>query len=104
MYSKVLALAAILVVAVSAATIPDTQAESALPQVLHVGEALAQGSSPLDARSLMKRDCYYNGCRCNISSGGLACYGDNVYQCAPDGRCCVFGYRQSCHDCGQPYC
>ncbi|KAG0016418.1 hypothetical protein BGZ82_001094 [Podila clonocystis] len=104
MYSKVLALVTVLAVAVSAATIPEAQAEGALPQVLHVGEALAQGSSPLEARSLMKRGCYYNGCRCNVSRGGLACYGDDVYQCAPDGNCCIFGYRKSCHDCGQLQC
>ncbi|KAG0334234.1 hypothetical protein BG000_008492 [Podila horticola] len=104
MYSKVLALVAVVAVTVSAATIPDAQAEGSLPQVLHVGEARAQGSSPLEARSLMKRDCYYNGCRCNVSRGGLACYGDDVYQCAPNGECCIFGYRQQCHDCGTPYC
>ena len=48
--------------------------------------------------------CYYNGCRCNISPGGLACLGDNIYQCSPSGKCCIFGYRDSCAKCGRPNC
>ncbi|KAF9301187.1 hypothetical protein BG003_002916, partial [Podila horticola] len=71
------------------------------PQVL---QASAYVEAEAAALGLEKRGCVYDGCRCNISRGGLACYGNNVYQCSPKGDCCNFGYRKSCADCGKLNC
>ncbi|KAG0085204.1 hypothetical protein BGZ93_000799 [Podila epicladia] len=98
MFSKTLALVAVLAVAVSAATIPEA---ASAPQVL---QASAYVEAESAAGALEKRGCVYDGCRCNISRGGLACYGNNVYQCSPSGECCNFGYRNSCAQCGKLNC
>ncbi|KAK3845742.1 MAG: hypothetical protein J3R72DRAFT_435534 [Linnemannia gamsii] len=83
-FSSFLALAA-------ASAIPEVARSEVLPQVLHGGE-----TPVLEARSLLKRSCTYNGCRCNISSGGLACLNGNIYQCSPTGGCCIFGPSSRC--------
>ncbi|GJJ75162.1 hypothetical protein EMPS_07520 [Entomortierella parvispora] len=75
------------------------------PEVLEAGTtphkvaAVAAGLNEISPQG-----CYYNGCRCNISPGGLACLGSNVYQCSPSGDCCIYGYRESCAQCGRINC
>ncbi|KAF9203958.1 hypothetical protein BGZ59_001345, partial [Podila verticillata] len=99
MFAKSFALIAVLAVAVSAATIPEA---ASAPQVLAAGPYIEAEAA---AGNLDKRaGCVYDGCRCSISRGGLACYGNNVYQCSPSGGCCNFGYRKSCADCGKLQC
>ncbi|KAF9336816.1 hypothetical protein BG006_007327 [Podila minutissima] len=72
-FSKTLALVAVLAVAVSAATIPEA---ASAPQVLQ-GSAYVEAESA--AGALEKRICHYDSCRCNISRGGLTSYGNEVY-------------------------
>ncbi len=51
-----------------------------------------------------KSVCIYDGCRCYIGTPqGQYCYGSNVYECNPTGKCCSYGYRQSCAQCGILY-
>lgn len=95
MFPKAITLVSILALVVA------VQAQDA-PQVLSVGTGAE--AAVLDSSNLMKRACVYDGCACNISRGGLACYGGNVYQCSPEGKCCNFGPRKSCQTCGQPQC
>ncbi|KAF9293426.1 hypothetical protein BGZ74_011712 [Mortierella antarctica] len=97
-FSKTPALVAVLAIAISAATIP---AAASAPQVL---QASAYVEAESAAGALEKRGCDCDSCRCNISRGGLTCYGNNVYQCSPSGDCCNFGYRKSCAQCGQHNC
>ncbi|KAF9375642.1 hypothetical protein CPB97_011335 [Podila verticillata] len=99
MFAKTFALVAVLAVAVSAATIPEA---ASAPQVLAAGPYIdaEAAAGNLDNRAA----CVYDGCRCDIGSSGLACYGNNVYQCSPDGSCCNYGYRDSCAQCGQLQC
>ncbi|KAM0278834.1 hypothetical protein ACHAQH_004910 [Verticillium albo-atrum] len=75
--------------------------------------------APIDARAesvepLEKRACVYNGCRCNsrgrqFRSCGNCVWTNNgewaisvkrdlthVYECAPDGNCCDYGYARDC--------
>ncbi|KAF9014559.1 hypothetical protein BGZ52_006550, partial [Haplosporangium bisporale] len=72
------------------------------PQVLSVGTCAE--AAMVDSHNLMKRACVYDRCSCNISSGGMACCGGNVYQCSPEGKCCNFGLRKSRQTCGVPQC
>ncbi|KFH73019.1 hypothetical protein MVEG_00244 [Podila verticillata NRRL 6337] len=71
------------------------QANSTVPQFLFQ-------SQPPQSTNLMKRACYFNGCRCNPSLGGLACHSDDVCKSESNGECCISGYRQQCRDCGRP--
>jgi hypothetical protein len=60
-----------------------------------------------DARAAQTCD-YSVGCNCVDSHSGLYCgycaqvrgnwVWDSVYQCNPNGDCCSFGYRGSCHN------
>ncbi|KAG0042014.1 hypothetical protein BGZ83_001003 [Gryganskiella cystojenkinii] len=97
MFARAAVLLSVLALAVS------VSAQS--PEVLDVGtlgnKAVAVAAG---ANEISPQGCYYNGCRCNISPGGLACLGNNVYQCSPKGECCIYGYRESCAKCGKLSC
>ncbi|KAG0012732.1 hypothetical protein BGZ82_002447 [Podila clonocystis] len=106
MFPKALTLLSVL------ALIVAVQAQGDVPQVISFGDDIAKAAEVIESAeavmidnpSLMKRGCVYDGCRCNVSRGGLACYGDNVYQCSPSGKCCNFGRRDSCRQCGRLTC
>ncbi|KAG0076875.1 hypothetical protein BGZ93_000800 [Podila epicladia] len=98
MFPKALALLSVLALAVA------VQAQGDAPQVISFGDDVAKAAE-VGSTNLMKRACVYDGCRCTPSAkGGLACGGSNVYQCAPNGDCCNYGFRHSCNNCGKLQC
>ncbi|KAG0346375.1 hypothetical protein BG005_000785, partial [Podila minutissima] len=83
---------------------PSRLPPSPWPPLTQVLQASAYVEAESAAGALEKRGCDCDSCRCNISRGGLTCYGNKVYQCSPSGDCCNFGYRKSCAKCGQLNC
>ncbi|KAL4947205.1 hypothetical protein BDW69DRAFT_178872 [Aspergillus filifer] len=61
---------------------------------------------------LAKRQCTTSSCRCNGIQGQFCgdssvnpnCLDTHVYECNPSGATCVYGYRNSCAQCGELSC
>jgi hypothetical protein len=69
------------------------------------------------APDLVSRDCKKTGCKCRKGTPqGQYCgnckrnnnyvviekwYGDHVFECAPSGKCCDYGYAKDCGKKGQ---
>ena len=78
-----------------------------------VGVSLVERDQTFD-EILQKRDCDYNGCKCNsrgkqfhscgncywISDGSWVIskkrVANHIYECSPSGNCCDYGYAKDC--------
>ncbi|KAL0937327.1 mold-specific m46 protein [Colletotrichum truncatum] len=106
-------IAAVLVsVATAQAAVAQGQPQALTPRGGPVFEELVEKrDGPF---SLQKRECKYNGCKCNsrglqLTICGACKYADtkkyaisakrvdnHIYECSPGGKCCDYGYAKDC--------